>query len=73
MAFQTESRGDGGTRDTVLTSTGLGNHPAFTHVFSQKRLANRVIHLVCARMIQVLALEQDSGSSNLIRQPRRLI
>jgi hypothetical protein len=58
-ALKVEQRGRGGAGDAVLASAGLRDDPRLAHPLGQQRLAEHVAHLVCAGVVQVLALEQD--------------
>ena len=58
-AFHAEARGDRRGRDTVLPRAGLGNHTRLGHAPCEQRLADAVIDLVRAGMIEILALEVD--------------
>jgi hypothetical protein len=49
-------------RDAVLAGAGLGDQPALAHAARQERLADAVVDLVSAGVVQVLALEQDGGA-----------
>src|SRR5690606_40632712 len=57
--FQTEQRGGGRRRDAVLTGTGLGDHPGLAEALREQRLAEHVVDLVAAGVVEVLALEED--------------
>ena len=46
----------GGCRHTVLAGACLGDQTGFAHFFREKCLPEHVVDLVCARVIQVLAL-----------------
>ena len=53
----------------VLPGAGFGNHTAFAHPQGEERLAERVVDLVGARVIQILALEPDLCAAALLGQP----
>src|SRR5262245_34793236 len=57
----------GGRRcHAVLTRTRLGNLPLLSHPQSEQRLAERVVDLVRAGVIQILALQPDLCPSALL-------
>ena len=56
VALQTEVSSGGGQSHTVLTGTGLSDDLLLAHVLGQQRLAHAVVELVCAGVVQVLAL-----------------
>mmetsp|Transcript_1449 Transcript_1449/g.2509 ORF Transcript_1449/g.2509 Transcript_1449/m.2509 type:complete len:265 (+) Transcript_1449:768-1562(+) len=58
-AFQSEARAHGGGGHAVLPRAGLGNHPLLAHAERQHRLCQRVVDLVGAGVVEVLALEVD--------------
>ena len=72
LARQAEQCGDGRGGDAVLAGTGLGDQPALAHPAREDRLADAVVDLVRARVIEVLALEVDLGA-DLGRQAARVI
>jgi hypothetical protein len=54
----------------MLAGPGLGDDPPLAHAAGQQRLANGVVDLVRASMVEILALEQHRGSDQL-REARR--
>ena len=46
----------------------LRDHPRLAHPDCQQCLPQRIVNLVCARVIQVLAFEPDLGSPAMLRQ-----
>ena len=52
----------------MLTRTGLGDDAALAHASSNQSLADRVVDLVRAGVVQVLAFEQDLRPANLVGQ-----
>ena len=58
-AFQPVAGADGGGGHAVLAGTGFGNHPRFAHALGQHGLADGVVDLVRAGVVEVLALEED--------------
>ena len=67
-AFQAQPGGDRGTGDTVLAGAGLGDDPLLAHPAGQQRLADGVVDLVRAGVVQVLALEQDLRAADFAAQ-----
>ena len=65
----TSSRG----RHTVLAGAGFGDHSRLAHSLGQQRLAQRVVDLVRAGVIQVLALEPNLGPAAEFAQPSSVI
>ena len=47
----------------VLPGPGFGNDPLFAHAPGQQALPQRIVDLVRAQMIQILAFEPDPGSA----------
>ena len=58
-ARQTEQCTRGRGRHTVLTGAGLGDDPLLAHPPRQQDLADRVVDLMGAGVVQVLALQVD--------------
>ena len=58
-AFQPEPGAGRGRGDAVLAGAGLGDHAALAHPHGQQRLAERVVDLVGAGVVQVFALQID--------------
>ena len=67
-AFQAQARGDGGAGDAVLAGAGLGDDPGLAHAAGEQRLADGVVDLVRAGVVQVLALEQDARAADFVAQ-----
>jgi hypothetical protein len=63
-AFQAQARGHGGDCDAVLARAGLGDDPRLAHAPREHRLADGVVDLVRAGVVQVLALEQDARAAD---------
>ena len=53
----------------MLAGTRLGNHPRLAHELRQQRLAQAVIDLVRARMVQILPFQVNLRPAQLLRQP----
>ena len=68
LALQTEQRGDGGGRHPVLAGAGLGDHLLLPHAPGQQHLADGVVDLVGAGVVEVLALEVDLRPAALFGQ-----
>ena len=68
-ALETEQGRGGGRGHAVLAGTGLGDHPGLAHPPGQQGLAQHVVDLVRAGVVQVLALEQDPGPTRVLGQP----
>ena len=58
-ALEVEQRAGGRRGDAVLAGAGLGDDPRLAHPLGQQRLAERVVDLVGAGVVEVLALEPD--------------
>ena len=63
-AFQAEQGAGRRRGHAVLPGAGLGDHPRLAHPLGEHDLADRVVDLVGAGVVQVLALQVD-------RRPRR--
>ena len=61
-ALQPEERGRRGRGHAVLAGPGLGDHPGLAHPPGEQGLAEHVVDLVRAGVVQVLALEHDDRS-----------
>ncbi len=68
-AFQAQPGGHGGTGHAVLAGAGLGDDARLAHPAGQQGLADGVVDLVRAGVVQVLALEQDARAADFARQP----
>ena len=58
-AFQAEAGAEGGGGDAVLAGAGLGDDARLAHAARQHDLAEHVVHLVRAGVVQLVALEED--------------
>jgi hypothetical protein len=67
-ALEPEQGGGGGGGDAVLAGAGLGDHAALAHAAREQRLADRVVDLVGARVVEVLALEVDPAPPSGVGQ-----
>ncbi|EKD60025.1 MAG: hypothetical protein ACD_54C00985G0001 [uncultured bacterium] len=72
-AFQPELGADRGRRHTVLASAGFGDDPGLAHPPRQNDLAQHVVDLVRAGVVQFVALHVDLGTAEMLGQPRRII
>src|SRR6185503_4733444 len=72
-ALEPEPRAGGRGRDAVLTGPGLGDDPALPEPPGEDDLTERVVDLVRAGVVQVLALEVDppAGCEPLNQRDRR--
>ncbi len=61
-ALETEPRAYGRRRDAVLPGSGLGHDPSLAEARCKQDLPECVVDLVRARVVEVLALEDDSAS-----------
>ncbi len=68
-AFQAQPRGHRGAGHAVLAGAGLGDDAGLAHAAGQQRLADGVVDLVRAGVVQVLALEQDLRAADLAAEP----
>ena len=59
MALEAEPGAHRGRGDAVLAGAGLGDDPALAQPPGQQRLADRVVDLVGAGVVQILALQPD--------------
>ena len=65
-ALHAEARGDGRRGDAVLAGAGLGDHARLAHAPREQRLADAVVDLVRAGVVQVLALQVDLRAAELL-------
>ena len=70
-AGQPHERRRGRRRDAVLAGAGLGDDPGLADPLGEQRLAQHVVDLVRAGVVEVLALEQDPGPAGVLGEPRR--
>jgi hypothetical protein len=71
-AGQPHQRSGGRRRDAVLAGAGLGDDPLLADALGQERLAEHIVDLVRARVVEVLALEQDPGAAAVLGEPLHL-
>jgi hypothetical protein len=72
-AFQTITGTNGGGGDTVLTGAGFGNDARLAHAFGQHGLADGVVDLVCAGVVQVFALQVNLRTTHLTADASRVV
>ena len=68
-AGQVEERAGRGGGDAVLAGAGLGDDAALAHAPRQQDLAEHVVDLVRAGVVELLALEVDLGAAEMAGQP----
>ena len=66
-AFHAVAGGDGGRRHAMLASAGFGDDARLAHAAGEHGLADAVVHLVRASMVQVFALEVDLCAAQNVR------
>ena len=71
-ALEAEERGRGGGRHAVLAGAGLGDHARLAEALGEQRLAEHVVDLVRAGVVEVLALEEDPRTAGVLGEPRDL-
>ena len=72
-AFHAETRGDRGRGDAVHAGPGFRDHALLAHVAREQRLADGVVDLVRAGVVQVLALEIDLRAAEHLRPAPRVV
>ena len=70
-AFQAQPRGDRRAGDAMLAGAGLGDDARLAHAPGEQRLADGVVDLVRAGVVQVLALEQDPRAADFVDSAAR--
>ena len=68
-AGQVEQRAGGRGRDAVLPGAGLGDDAALAHAARQQNLAQHVVDLVRAGVVQLVAFEIELGAAEMPGQP----
>ena len=68
-AFEAESRASRRGRDAVLSGAGFGDDALFSHAAGKQDLADHVVDLVRAGVVELLALEIDLGAAEFFGQP----
>ena len=72
-ALQAEAGTGRGGGHAVLAGAGLGDHALLAHAQREQRLAERVVDLVGAGVIEVFALEIDLRPAAFVAQPLGVI
>ncbi|GAA3067995.1 hypothetical protein GCM10020000_60450 [Streptomyces olivoverticillatus] len=71
-AFEAEEGAGGGGGDAVLARAGLGDDAGLAHALGEQRLAQHVVDLVGAGVVEVLALEEDAGAARVFGEAPHL-
>src|SRR5262249_8424291 len=71
LTGQTKQGRGRGASDAVLTGSRLGDDARLAHAAGEERLADRVVDLVCAGVIEVFALEKDASAAGFLSQALR--
>ena len=58
-AFEAEAGGRGGRGHAVLSGAGFGDEGCLAHFFGEQGLTERIVHLVGARVEQILTLQPE--------------
>jgi hypothetical protein len=72
-ALEAVAGADRRRRDAVLAGAGLGDDRGLAHAPGEHRLADGVVDLVRAGVVEVLALEVDLRPADLAREARRVV
>ena len=72
-ARQAKTRANRGGGDAVLAGAGLRDDPRFAHAHRQQNLADAIVDLVRAGVVQLVALEPDLRAAQFLGQARREI
>ena len=72
-ALHSEHGRHGGGGNAVHARTGFGDQPRFAHAPGQERLADGIVDLVGARVVEILPLEVYAGASHFLRQAAGMI
>ena len=68
-AGEAEARRDGRRGDAVLAGAGLGDDARLAHAAGEQDLAEAVVDLVAAGVVELVALEVDLGAAEMLGQP----
>jgi hypothetical protein len=68
-AFQPELGADGGGGHAVLAGAGLGDDAGLAHAAGQHDLAQHVVDLVRAGVVELVALHVDLRAAQMLGQP----
>ena len=58
---------------TVLTGTSFGNDARLAHALGEHGLADHIVDLVGAGMVEVFALQIDLGAAHFLRHAGRMV
>ena len=72
-ALEAVAGADRRRRDAVLPRAGLGNHARLAHATREHRLADRVVDLVRAGVVEVLAFQVDLRAAEFAAEPRGVV
>ena len=72
-ALHAHQSGDGRGGHAVLAGAGLGDQAGLAHVFGEQGLAQGVVDLVRARVVEVLALEVNLGATQVAGHVGRVV
>ena len=72
-ALHAVARGDGRRGHTVHSRAGLGDDARLAHALGEQRLADGVVHLVRAGVIQVFALDVDLRAADRFGEALRVV
>lgn len=72
-ALEAVARADGGRGHAVLAGARLGNDAGLAHAPGEHGLADHVVDLVRARVVEVFALEVDLRAAHLARHACRVV
>ena len=68
-ALQAEAGAGGGGRHAMLAGAGLGDDAGLAHPPGEQDLAHDIVDLVCAGVVELVALEIDLGAAEMVGQP----
>ena len=68
-ALEPEERRGRGGGDAVLAGARLGDHAGLAEALGEQRLAEHVVDLVRAGVVEVLALEEHAGAAGVLGEP----
>jgi hypothetical protein len=68
-----KARADSRGRHPMLARTRFRNDPRLAHAHRKQDLPDAIVDLVCAGVVQLIALEPDLRTAQLFRQARREI
>ena len=72
-ALHAVARGHRGRRDAVHAGAGLGDHARLAHATRKERLADGVVDLVRAGVVQILALDVDLRAAAELGEALRMV